>query len=229
MPHLDALYRMYYGQHAPFGSYAPGFHPRVALPNSAEEPVYVNAKQYHCILRRRQQRAKAEQENKLLRARKPYLHESRHNHATRRVRGAGGRFLNAEEARRVLEKRKASEIFKGDGDGDGDGDGSSSSQGDVGAPGDDSKPDSVDTKNTGKATKGGGESSAESGEETRDGSQQVSRRSEASSSGSDNRACEGEAAQPCTPHRDGNSGNTNSDSNHEAPSKRARKSGAAPR
>ena len=52
------------------GPYAPGAQPRLALPNSEEEPVYVNAKQYHCILRRRQQRAKAEQENKLLKARK---------------------------------------------------------------------------------------------------------------------------------------------------------------
>ncbi|CAD7698933.1 unnamed protein product [Ostreobium quekettii] len=112
VPNFEALYRIYYAQQAAGGSYGQAPQPRVALGGSKDELVYVNAKQYRCILRRRQQRAKAEQENRLLKARKPYLHESRHNHATRRVRGAGGRFLNAEEARRVLEERKASEGAK---------------------------------------------------------------------------------------------------------------------
>ncbi|CAL9778563.1 unnamed protein product [Musa acuminata subsp. burmannicoides] len=95
-PSYGGIYAAYIGQPVIYPQLIAIHQSGVPLPtDAAEEPVYVNAKQYHGILRRRQSRAKAESKNKMIKVRKPYLHESRHLHALKRARGCGGRFLNS--------------------------------------------------------------------------------------------------------------------------------------
>lgn len=96
----------------PMAQQAPQQHqqsPELVAGAPAEEaPLYVNAKQFHRILKRRLARQKLEDALRLTsKGRKPYLHESRHNHAMRRPRGPGGRFLTAEEVA-AMEAQKAS-------------------------------------------------------------------------------------------------------------------------
>jgi len=64
--------------------------------HTEESPLYVNAKQFRRILKRRVAI--------YARIRKPYIHESRHRHATRRPRGPGGKILTKDELKRKGKK-----------------------------------------------------------------------------------------------------------------------------
>ncbi|CAN0130595.1 unnamed protein product [Ascophyllum nodosum] len=88
---------------------------RMALPTdqvTEDPPTYVNAKQYRRIIKRREARAKLEARRKVAPQRKSFLHKSRHDHACRRVRGPGGRFLTKAE---LLEYRKQLEALDPEG------------------------------------------------------------------------------------------------------------------
>lgn len=77
-----------------------------------EQPLYVNPKQFHRILKRRVARERLKQVVGLpSKHRKPYLHESRHNHAARRPRDPKGHFLSLEQIK-DLEKQKEAATAK---------------------------------------------------------------------------------------------------------------------
>ena len=74
-------------------------HPKIELPSlkPGDPPHMVNAKQYHRILKRRAYREALAKQAHIPKKRRAFLHESRHQHAMRRPRGPGGRFLRKEE------------------------------------------------------------------------------------------------------------------------------------
>ncbi|CAM9378607.1 unnamed protein product, partial [Chrysoparadoxa australica] len=73
----------------------------VSLPDDpepgGEQPTYVNAKQYNRIMMRRKVRAKLKERREGVATRKPFQYKSRHEHACKRLRGEGGKFLSKEE------------------------------------------------------------------------------------------------------------------------------------
>lgn len=116
----------------------------VAGAQAEEAPLYVNAKQFHRILKRRLARQKLEDALRLTsKGRKPYLHESRHNHAMRRPRGPGGRFLTAEEVAAMDAAEKGGEVGEGNKEND-----SNSGKAGVGSSGPKRKASSTQLKGT---------------------------------------------------------------------------------
>mmetsp|Transcript_11147 Transcript_11147/g.11169 ORF Transcript_11147/g.11169 Transcript_11147/m.11169 type:complete len:192 (+) Transcript_11147:46-621(+) len=72
---------------------------------ASKNSLFVNPKQYERILKRRVARSKLEGKMKPGEpgGRREYLHESRHNHACRRPRGPGGRFLTKADLEKMAQ------------------------------------------------------------------------------------------------------------------------------
>ncbi|XP_063537897.1 nuclear transcription factor Y subunit alpha isoform X2 [Cydia strobilella] len=80
---------------------------------SDEEPLlYVNARQYKRILKRRAARARLHEQGKIPKERPKYLHESRHRHAMNRIRGEGGRFHSGSRKNMEMAEQGSEEEHK---------------------------------------------------------------------------------------------------------------------
>ena len=90
-----------HGAHETSNSYAEDNLLNLAAAVQADQPTYVNAKQYQRILKRREARAKLEEKRCIPHARKAFMHQSRHEHAMKRMRGPGGKFLTKAEMAEV--------------------------------------------------------------------------------------------------------------------------------
>eukprot|EP00917_Polyrhabdina_sp_WS-2016_P011551 GHVP01025511.1.p1 GENE.GHVP01025511.1~~GHVP01025511.1.p1 ORF type:complete len:146 (+),score=33.94 GHVP01025511.1:140-577(+) len=76
---------------------------------SNDEPLYVNYKQFNRIIKRREERKWFDRRREYADRGKPYAHKSRHDHAMKRPRGPGGRFLTKAELAEMDIKKEQNE------------------------------------------------------------------------------------------------------------------------